>query len=938
MFTKPWSWALSLALVASLLTACGGGGGGSPDAGGASASKVNSAALSATRHYGDVWALSVSQTLQGVPDLKTFTREMRVEAVRPDGSYSLSLRVPSLDTVATELRDANNDVLASGRCVYPPQGLPKTTFQVGETWTSSVPVSCLNTDSRQTTWTVLSEQNVVKAGYALHVYEIQRETTIVPIDSKAGVQDPSLPNVEKATCLWAPDIGLYVHCSTTSTYSQAPAANAVLREDTDLTAYTPAEASAQPPAATSSSYPAWQPDTWPQVGPRALVSQPTVLTSPRLAPMYFSNTPAPDQKRGFLQRLTASPSWAVLSQYGVGAAIVADDVPVNADAASQVSDADIQSLLSAQISSGHLSVDANTLVVLFYPASTTVTLASGAKSCSSFGAYHANFAGPSGQQVAYAVIPDCRRGIGTLTTATSHEVLEGVVDPYQTGYNRVAGDASWAMALNGAEIGDMCEHDSDLSAREDSTANGTTSIDYMARVWSNVAARAGHNPCVPQRSPQLNNDVYFNSVPQLDDKVQVVRGGAGVARGVVIAPGQSKTIRVHLFSDGPTYGQWNVHATWLKMSTDSDQDPLTFTWDKTSGQNGDVLNLTITAPKAPMPDGAVFKIESRYAGMTTIWTGAVANVAATASASILAGSTTAGSPVDGQGSAAVFGFGGRLTTAPDGSLLVANLGVIRKVQLDGAVTTLTGTGLLANVEALTSDGVGKVYSAGERNQPIGATSIWSRYVQRIDMGSTVSATMLGSEAVDTIFYGQARSSSIAKGPDGRIYVANAAANQIEVMDPATGLFSVYAGHENGSAGADEGVGTAASFNQPMGLSFDAQGVLYVCDTGNHKIRQIARDGTVSTFMGSGQNNHTGGQGAAASLAYPSDIVFDASTGNFYVADIGLIWRIDRAGNMAAVIGGDLGYSFAGLTVDARGTLYATTGSGLAGVVKISFAH
>ncbi|WP_171257649.1 hypothetical protein, partial [Acinetobacter baumannii] len=75
------------------------------------------------------------------------------------------------------------------------------------------------------------------------------------------------------------------------------------------------------------------------------------------------------------------------------------------------------------------------------------------------------------------------------------------------------------------------------------------------------------------------------------------------------------------------------------------------------------------------------------------------------------------------------------------------------VQLDGAVTTLTGTGLLANVEALTSDGVGKVYSAGERNQPIGATSIWSRYVQRIDMGSTVNATMLGSEAVDTVFYG-----------------------------------------------------------------------------------------------------------------------------------------------------------------------------------------
>lgn len=936
MSTKSWSWALSFAFLASLLTACGGGG--SPDTGEATASSANGAALSATRHYGDAWQMAVTQTLQGEAQPKTFTREMRVEAVRPDGSYSLSISVPTLDTVVTELHDVNNNVLASGRCVYAPKGPPKATFQVGETWTSSGQRSCINTDSTQTNWTVLGEQTIVKAGYALHVYEIQRETTIVPTDAGSGLQDPNQPSVETAHCLWAPDLGLYVHCSTTYTFAQTPVASAVMHEDFDLAEFAPNSATAIPPVPTSATYPAWQPDAWPQVGPRALLSQATVLASPRLVPVYFTNTPAPDQKTAFLQRLIASPSWGVLGEYGVSTATVAADVKLGVAADGQVTDAGIQSLLIAQISNGTLSVDPSTLVVLFYPATTTVTQSGGAQSCASFGAYHSAFAGPNRQLVAYAVIPDCRRGIGALTTATSHEVLEAVVDPYQTGYNRVAGDVSWQMALSGAEIGDMCEHDSDLSAREDSQVNGTTVTDYMARIWSNQAARSGHNPCVPPRSPLLNNEVYFNSVPQLDDKVQVVRGGAGVAKGVVIAPGQSKTISVHLFSDGATYGQWNVHATWLKKSTDSDQAPLTFKWDKTTGQNGDVLNLTITAPKAPMPDGAVFKIESRYGGMTSIWTGAVANTAASASASVLAGSTTAGPPVDGQGSAAVFGFGGRLTTAPDGSLLVANMGVIRKVQLDGAVTTLTGIGLLANVEALTSDGAGKVYSAGERNQPVGTAQIWSRYVQRIDMGSTVSATLLGSEAVDTVFYGQARSSGIATGPDGRIYVANPAANQIEVMDPATGRFSVYAGHENGSAGADEGVGTAASFNQPMGLSFDAQGVLYVCDTGNHKIRQIARDGTVSTFVGSGQNNHAGGQGTAASLAYPSDIVFDASTGNFYVADIGLIWRIDRAGNMAAVIGGDLGYGFAGLTVDARGTLYATTGSGLAGVVKISFAH
>lgn len=94
------------------------------------------------------------------------------------------------------------------------------------------------------------------------------------------------------------------------------------------------------------------------------------------------------------------------------------------------------------------------------------------------------------------------------------------------------------------------------------------------------------------------------------------------------------------------------------------------------------------------------------------------------------------------------------------------------------------------------------------------------------------------------------------------------------------LVSTIAGS---SPGDEEGIGTAAKFNQPNGLATDVAGNILVADTKNHRIRKIALDGTVSTFAGTGVPGFANGPGATAQFNEPVGLVFDG-TGTLFVSD------------------------------------------------------
>ncbi len=143
---------------------------------------------------------------------------------------------------------------------------------------------------------------------------------------------------------------------------------------------------------------------------------------------------------------------------------------------------------------------------------------------------------------------------------------------------------------------------------------------------------------------------------------------------------------------------------------------------------------------------------------------------------------------------------------------------------------------------------------------------------------------------------------IAADSLGHIFIADRDNHAIRVLDLKTGVVSTLAG-KAGQAGNVDGVGDAARFNEPWGICARPDGVVYVADTKNNKIRKITLDGQVTTFAGTGNFGTTNGSSTASTFGNPTGIERDAE-GILYVADHAthIIRKVDKLGNVTTLAG------------------------------------
>jgi hypothetical protein len=364
--------------------------------------------------------------------------------------------------------------------------------------------------------------------------------------------------------------------------------------------------------------------------PRALTNPGPVVKAPKIVGITFQGDSLQADVDTFVTQIVAATSYwsGATAEYGVGPLTALGPQHMAETAAATLADTDVQQWLTTKINAGggFPQPDADTLYVIFYPDTTTVTMGGGSL-CQQFQGYHSDYAlTPGGQFVTYAVIGRCPppvmglAEIDEVTAEASHEIIEMVTDPLpldQPAYLTVDADhMGWALVGGGGEIGDLC------AAFPDSFYKPTGLTSLVQRVWSNAAAMAGHDPCEPDgASPN------FNSAPVLADKIAVIGSpiGSFTTKGAKIAVGSSKTIELDLYSDAPTSGPWKVSVLDVTSAFFGQAPALSFTMDKKQGQNGDKIQLTIKALAKSSLGASPFWIQNDLGGVTTVWIGLVGN-------------------------------------------------------------------------------------------------------------------------------------------------------------------------------------------------------------------------------------------------------------------------------------------------------------------------
>jgi RHS repeat-associated protein len=173
---------------------------------------------------------------------------------------------------------------------------------------------------------------------------------------------------------------------------------------------------------------------------------------------------------------------------------------------------------------------------------------------------------------------------------------------------------------------------------------------------------------------------------------------------------------------------------------------------------------------------------------------------------------------------------------------------------------------------------------------------------------------------------------------GNIYIDDAANNRVRKVTVSTGIITTVAGNGSLNFSGDGGQATSAALNYPYGVMVDASKNIYIADTNNNRIRKVtASTGIITTIAGGTSYAGNGGAATSALLAYPEGIRLDTSGDIFIVDTFNQVIREVAAstGLISTVAGnGTLGYSGDGgaatsaqlndpddVAIDSSGNLY-----------------
>ncbi len=269
---------------------------------------------------------------------------------------------------------------------------------------------------------------------------------------------------------------------------------------------------------------------------------------------------------------------------------------------------------------------------------------------------------------------------------------------------------------------------------------------------------------------------------------------------------------------------------------------------------------------------------------------------------------------------------------------------VRRIAPNGTITTIAGNGTcgytgdngpaaqatLCLPFGLAVDSANNLYIADSMNSVVreisnGVISTVVGTGEYADSGTNVQA----SAAKLKFPYG------LAFDRSGNLYVSDYDANRVRMVTPQRTI-TYFAGSSNATFSGDGGLATSAGISSPGALATDANGNVYIADTGNARVRKVS-GGIVTTVAGASLVNATGVGATTTYIGTPGGLAVD-NAGNLFVSerDFGYVVEVTPdgsihkvAGNGSALFSGDgLALSAAlnvpsGLTIDPSGNIYVS---------------
>ena len=233
---------------------------------------------------------------------------------------------------------------------------------------------------------------------------------------------------------------------------------------------------------------------------------------------------------------------------------------------------------------------------------------------------------------------------------------------------------------------------------------------------------------------------------------------------------------------------------------------------------------------------------------------------------------------------------------------------------DGALATAA---TLTSPAGVVSDGMGNVYLSDMTNnviRKVNSAGVISTYAGNVITGGAYGGD--DSLATSSSVY-LSTPMGLAVDAAGNLYIADNLNSVIRKVTASTGIITTVAGTPGlGGFGGDGGQATDAQLNSPTDVSVDAAGNLYIADFYNNRIRKVTPAGIISTIAGNGTPGFSGDGALAtnAEINWPTGVAVN-SNGVVFITDgsnnrirnvypTGVIYTL--AGNGTAGFGGDGG--------------------------------